>query len=290
MKQRILKIQEVYREGKERLKASGIEDADLDAWYLLEHITGITKASYYGDPDREISPDAKKEYDACIEKRCQRIPLQHLTGTQEFMGLSFVVNGHVLIPRQDTETLVEQGIKILDDSPGNKDVLDVCTGSGCILISLVKLCSVCQVRGRGTDISEKALEVAKENARCHGVEAEFIQSDIFEQLPDDRVYDMIISNPPYIRTSEIGQLQAEVRLYDPFIALDGKEDGLYFYREITEKSRSYIKSGGWLVFETGCDQAEEVKRLMQGAGYSHISVKKDLAGLDRVVLGRYNGK
>ena len=199
------------------------------------------------------------------------------------MGYPFYVDEHVLIPRQDTETLAEEALKVL--KPGMQ-VLDLCTGSGCILISLMKMCE--GLYGTGSDISEEALEVARKNACRLEVNATFIRSSLFEHISGR--YDLIVSNPPYIRTSVIQELQEEVRLHDPFIALDGKEDGLYFSREIIKAGGGYLKPGGYLMFEIGYDQGTEVASLMEKHGYRNIMVKKDLAGLDRVVSGMYNGE
>ncbi|MCI8580187.1 MAG: peptide chain release factor N(5)-glutamine methyltransferase [Dorea sp.] len=287
MNQKILAIQEIYREGKERLERAGILEAELDAWYLLEHVTGISKASYYGNPAREIRRQEKEQYFYYIEERKKRIPLQHLTGEQGFMGLVFCVNRHVLIPRQDTEILVETALERM--KPGMQ-ILDMCTGSGCILLSLLKLCKAEGVTGTGTDISKEALRVAVSNAERLGIRAKFVQGDLFENIGSQKIFDMIVSNPPYIPTAVIDGLQEEVKLYDPYVALDGREDGLFFYRRIVKESISYIKRDGCLLFEIGCEQAEAVAGLMEKAGYKDIRVKKDLAGLDRVVYGMYNGE
>lgn len=287
MNQKILTIQEIYREGKERLERAGILEAELDAWYLLEHVTGISKASYYGNPAREIRRQEKEQYFYYIEERKKRIPLQHLTGEQGFMGLVFCVNRHVLIPRQDTEILVETALERM--KPGMQ-ILDMCTGSGCILLSLLKLCKAEGVTGTGTDISKEALRVAVSNAERLGIRAKFVQGDLFENIGSQKIFDMIVSNPPYIPTAVIDGLQEEVKLYDPYVALDGREDGLFFYRRIVKESISYIKRDGCLLFEIGCEQAEAVAGLMEKAGYKDIRVKKDLAGLDRVVYGMYNGE
>ena len=283
MKKRTLTLQQIYREGTSKLKEAGIREAALDAWYLLEFATGITKASYYGNPDKEIKEEEAARYLGYIEIRKSRIPLQHITKEQAFMGYPFYVDEHVLIPRQDTETLAEEALKVL--KPG-MEVLDLCTGSGCILISLMKMCE--GLYGTGSDISEEALEVARKNACRLEVNATFIRSSLFEHISGR--YDLIVSNPPYIRTSVIQELQEEVRLHDPFIALDGKEDGLYFYREIIKAGGGYLKPGGYLMFEIGYDQGTEVASLMEKHGYRNIMVKKDLAGLDRVVSGMYNGE
>lgn len=274
-------LREAYEYGQRELNQAGIEDAAVDAWYLLEFTTGISRAMYFLKMQDEMSEEQKEKYQEYIQIRASHIPLQHITGVQEFMGMEFDVNEHVLVPRQDTEVLVENVLKIL--RPGMK-ILDMCTGSGCILISLLKMCQ--GVLGTGADVSEEALKVAERNNAKLRVEARLIQSDLFENVQGK--YDVIVSNPPYIRTAVIEELKEEVKCHDPFIALDGKEDGLYFYREIVDKSRAFLNSGGKLYFEIGHDQGEDVKRLMEDAGFVDIIVKKDLAGLDRVVFGMYN--
>lgn len=276
-------LKEAYEYGQEQLKNVGIDDADLDAWYLLEHVTGITRAGYFMDMHHVLSAEEEAQYSEFVTIRAKHVPLQHITGVQEFMGLAFGVNKHVLVPRQDTEVLVESVLEVLKPQ---MRVLDMCTGSGCILISLLKLCGLADVSGVGVDISEEALQVARKNAEKLGVEATWIHSDLFSNIEGQ--YDVIVSNPPYIRTSVIEELKEEVKFHDPFIALDGKEDGLYFYRRIVEESPQYLKKGGKLYFEIGHDQGDDVSRLMKEAGFSDVTVKKDLAGLDRVVFGVYN--
>lgn len=280
----MMTLEEAYRLGSRALEEAGIPDAGTDAWILLEHVTGVSRTRYYVNPRQSLSEDEEKSYLSYIEKRKKRIPVQHLTGVQEFMGLEFLVNEHVLIPRQDTEVLVETVWKDLE--PGMR-VLDMCTGSGCILISLMKrMQSVSgedEILGVGADLSREALQVAEANASRQHVGAVFVESDLFEKV--EGRYDIIVSNPPYIRTSVIRELQEEVKLHDPYVALDGKEDGLFFYREIIKKSKEYLKKGGRLYFEIGHDQGEDVKKLMEEAGFTQVTVKKDLAGLDRVVFG-----
>lgn len=287
MKQRTLELQKIYREGAAYLEEKQIPDAQIDAWYLLEYVTGISKASYYGEPFRKISEEEADRYWSYIEKRAQRIPLQHITGSQEFMGYEFLVNEHVLVPRQDTENLVEEALKVIRP---DMHVLDMCTGSGCIPISLLKYAverkHMSGLAAVGVDISEDALEVAKKNGQRLEVPVTWIQSDLFENVSER--FDLIVSNPPYIRTEVIQGLEDEVKLHDPWIALDGHEDGLYFYRRIVNESISHLKDGAWLMFEIGHDQAEDVSELMENAGFCKIYVKKDLAGLDRVVCGMYN--
>ena len=280
----MMTLEEAYRLGSSTLNEAGILDAETDAWILLEHVTGVSRAKYYVNPRQVLSKEEAELYLSYVEKRKKRIPVQHLTGVQEFMGLEFIVNEHVLIPRQDTEVLVET---VWEDLEPGMRVLDMCTGSGCILISLMKRMQTVSgedgITGVGVDLSHQALQVAEKNASKQKVGAVFVESDLFDNV--EGTYDMIVSNPPYIRTAVIQELQEEVKLHDPYGALDGKEDGLFFYREIIKKSKKYLKKGGRLYFEIGHDQGEDVKKMMEEAGFSKVTVKKDLAGLDRVVFG-----
>ena len=278
----------LMREAAEKLAGCGIEEAPLDASLLLEYAAGVTAQDYLMDPFRELPQEKVCAFWEAVEKRAMRIPLQHITGVQEFMGYPFRVNEHVLIPRQDTETLVECALEKLERG---MEVLDLCTGSGCIAASLYligrkqgKISS--ESRFDAADISEEALETARENCQTLGAQVRLIHSDLFESAGGP--YDMIVSNPPYIRRDVIEELQAEVRLHDPYIALDGHEDGLHFYRRIAAGAGSYLKQGGWLILEIGHDQREEVSRLLREAGFTCVQGKKDLAGLDRVVMGMYN--
>ena len=286
MKQKTLTLKQLYKVGTVKLAEEGIEEFSLDAWYLLEYVTGVSKAMYFAEPERAVSEENADRYIDCIRRRAAHIPLQHITGEQEFMGYPFCVNEHVLIPRQDTEILVEEAIQVM--RPKMK-VLDMCTGSGCIVLSILKMCRekyyMTDLQGIGADVSEEALKVARENGRRLGVPVTWMQSDLFAKISEEEKYDVIVSNPPYIETAVIDTLQEEVRLHDPYIALDGKEDGLYFYRRIISEAGKYLKMQGKLMFEIGCDQAEAVEELMKNAGYEQITVKKDLAGLDRVVYG-----
>ena len=287
MNGKIFTLRNLYQSGTEKLEKAGIREAKLDAWYLLEYKTGISRAVFFADPDREVEEEKAESYQKDICTRARRIPLQHITGSQEFMGYEFLVNEHVLIPRQDTENLVEEALKVIRP---DMHVLDMCTGSGCILISLLKYAAerkhITGVKAVGADISADALEVAKKNAQRLKVPVIWVQSDIFENVSES--FDLIVSNPPYIRTEVIQGLEDEVKLHDPWIALDGHEDGLYFYRRIVSESISHLNDGAWLMFEIGHDQAEDVSKLMKNAGFCNIYVKKDLAGLDRVVCGMYN--
>jgi release factor glutamine methyltransferase len=328
-------IREVLKEGEAFLESCGIADAAVDAWLLLEYVTGISRTVFLLEGGQPMAQEHCERYQELLQKRGSHIPLQHLTGEQEFMGFSFRVNEHVLIPRQDTEILVEEALKYI--SPGSR-VLDLCTGSGCIAVSIAKLCgrrnaSLCSgqrttvprttpaasvseavagdtsdlsrealaatvdaselsqealavtVTVDAADISQEALAVASDNAARLGADVHFIRSDLFAEIPGR--YDVIVSNPPYIRTAVIEELEEEVRCHEPYGALDGREDGLYFYRAIVSESRAHLRGNGMLLFEIGYDQAKEVSELMAAAGFAEIRTVKDLAGLDRVVLGRY---
>lgn len=273
-------FREAMNFGEEKLNNAGIVDAKNDAWLLLTYVCKIDRTYYYVHMDEAMSPELLAEYEAILNKRAEHVPLQYITGEQEFMGLPFHVNESVLIPRQDTEALVEEALKVV--RPGMK-VLDMCTGSGCILISILK--NVVQVEGFGYDISKQAINVAKENAKLNNVNATFERSDLFEAVTD--TFDVIVSNPPYIPTDVIGGLMPEVAVYEPIQALDGKEDGLHFYRRIINECRKYLNPNGMIIFEIGHDQGKAVSDLLKEAGFSDVVVIKDLAGNDRVVRGGY---
>lgn len=273
---------ELYDKGVAWLEEAQIEGAGLDARLLLEEICGTNRNDLLVHGDNEITERQQECYVNYIEQRKKHVPLQHILGYQEFMGLRFRVTGDVLIPRQDTETLVEEVMRNLHDG---MHILDMCTGSGCILLSLLRYSNDCV--GTGCDISEKALGIARENARLLGLEAEFIQSDLFEKVKGK--YEILVSNPPYIASGEIPSLMEEVREHDPRQALDGGEDGLFFYREIIQGAGEHLYPGGMLFFEIGYDQGETVSGYMRQAGYKEVIVCKDLSGLDRVVSGIYGG-
>lgn len=273
-----MKYADAYRFGKEALTAAGIGEAELDARLLLETVCHTTRNDLLVHGDREVTQEEEKQYQDWIARRASRIPLQHITGVQEFMGLEFLVNENVLIPRQDTEILVEEVLRELTD--GSR-ILDLCTGSGCILLSLLRYSNDCV--GVGSDISWKALDVARRNADRLGIRADFLCGDLFEEV--EGRYDFIVSNPPYIASGEIEGLMDEVRLHEPLSALDGHEDGLFFYRRIVGECPDYLVRGGSLYLEIGWDQGEAVKSLLEKAGFHEVHVTKDYAGLDRVVSG-----
>lgn len=278
-----MNYRKLYETGKDRLEKAGIQEAALDARLLLEEVCRTDRNTLLVHGDRAVTEEEETQFRIFIERRSTHEPLQQITGWQEFMGLRFSVTEDVLVPRQDTETLVEEVMRYLRDG---MEILDVCTGSGCILLSLLWYSNGC--RGVGCDISEKALAVAGQNAKELGISAQFIQSDLFESI--EGRFEYIVSNPPYIRKDMIPTLMEEVRDHEPLIALDGGEDGLDFYRKITREATEHLYSGGMLFFEIGYDQGEAVKLLMEEEGYEEVTVSQDLAGLDRVVYGTFNGR
>ncbi len=273
----------LYEEGIRRLEKAGVAEAGLDARLLLEEACGTDRSYLLAHGEEPVAKGQMERYFDLIDRRSRHIPLQHILGHQDFMGLTFKVTPDALIPRQDTEILVEEAMKHLHDG---MHILDMCTGSGCILLSLLYYSNDCV--GVGCDLSEKALALAEENARALSISAGFVKSDLFQNIQGK--YEMIVSNPPYIPQKEIPTLMEEVRCHDPLMALDGGEDGLSFYREIIREAGGYLYPGGMLFFEIGCEQAAKVCRYMEKAGYRDLSVCKDLSGLDRVVSGRYGGQ
>ena len=282
-----LTLQRLLDEAAAKLSEAGIADALLDARLLLFHVYRMDMARWLLERNRPLGDGPQEEerrliFCRLVEERAKRIPLQHLTGSQEFMGLEFKVNEQVLIPRQDTETLVELVLKEQKDP--QRSVLDLCTGSGCIAVSLAVLGGYREVTA--SDLSEEALKVARENAErlCGGPDRiEFLCGDLFESIPDGRKFDIIVSNPPYISSRVIRELEPEVRDHEPRMALDGTEDGLYFYRRLASECKRYLNPGGCVYFEIGYDQALAVEELLIEAGFTRIETVKDLPGLDRVV-------
>ena len=283
---------------KEKLEKAGVPDPLLDARFLLLDVFDMNFASFLVKRDRpltetengtnvtEADTDTRKKIDKyweMISKREMRIPLQQLTGVQEFMGLEFYVNEHVLIPRQDTETLVE--LILNEHKEKNISLLDVCTGSGCIAVSLAKLGGYADVTA--LDLSEEALKVAKSNGEKlldHPVK--FIKSDMFSALDPENRYDVIVSNPPYIPSQVIEGLEPEVKDHEPRMALDGEPDGLKFYRILAEEGKKYLKNGGEIYMEIGWDQAKDVTEIFEAMGFSGLRTVRDMAGNDRVVCAR----
>lgn len=275
MKEEILTLKEALAKAVDKLQQMEVPDADIDAWYLLSYVTGLDRAAFFLHGEEPMAEPDMIRYRDLVTKRGERIPLQYLTGEQEFMGLDFHVNEHVLIPRQDTECLVERVLPYVD----GKRVLDVCTGSGCIAIAIAKLGKPFIVHG--VDISEEALAVARQNATELNASVELFAGDLMTKM--DGQYDVIVSNPPYIPPSVIEGLMPEVRLHEPMLALDGGQDGLEFYRRIAGQAVTRLAPNGRLFLEIGREQAAAVAEILQKQGYREVQVFQDLAGKDRIV-------
>ena len=280
------------KEGIERLLAAGIEDAAYDAAALMEAAGGPDRTHFPLVRDEEVPDGVLFMFDAYIGVRANRIPLQHILGEAWFRGLPFTVDEDVLIPRPDTETLVEAVLREAAAFPAAPTLLELCTGSGAVAVSLAREGNFASVTA--TDISHEAVSIARENAAKNGVEEKilFAEGDLFraktksEKSLNRRSYDMICANPPYIPTAEIKKLEPEVRDHDPILALDGGEDGLDFYRRLAKDSAAHLNDGGMILLEIGCEQGDAVTRLFAEAGWRDCRVEKDLAGKDRVFSAR----
>lgn len=304
---------ELLSEGQKRLKDAGISEYELDAWYLFEHVFGISRARYFLCARERAGEEKRPEFEALLKRRAAREPLQYIIGTQEFMGLEFYVNRYTLIPRQDTETLVET--VLAEHREKDISLLDMCTGSGCIAVSLAALGGYAHVEA--ADISEEALAAAKKNAKRILGDAEeesgprersagneesghpggaesgrivFRKSDMFSAFSRQEKFDIIVSNPPYIPSAVLEELEPEVRNFEPRSALDGMEDGLFFYRKLAEECGRFLKENGAVYFEIGYDQGSAVCGLLMAHGFKDTRIIRDLAGKDRVVCGRWQAE
>ena len=276
-------IKQALSKGMIMLKSNKVESPKLKARLLLQYVLKLKREQIIIYDNKEITQQEGKAYMQSLEQLIKGVPLQHITNSQEFMKMNFYVNSDVLIPRPDTEILVEEVIKIGKEKK-NLTILDLCTGSGAIAVSIAKYLPSAKVYA--SDVSKKALEVAKTNAKNNEVEdkIEFINSDLFEKI--EGKFDIIVSNPPYIRTEVIKTLDKEVQK-EPMLALDGGKDGLDFYRKIVEGAYPHLKFDSYLCFEIGYDQKEEVTEIIKnGKVYSETYCKKDLYGNDRVIITR----
>lgn len=271
-------------EAIEALQKHNVPHAKLDAILLLEHVLEVDRVYILIHGDEVMSKTAYGLYKDMVTRRKKGKPLQYIIGHTEFMGLTFKVNEHVLIPRQDTEILVEEAMKCIDEHPITH-ILEVGTGSGCIPISICAKYS--HIKVTTVDISQEALEVARENAKYHGVDDRItcIHSNVFEHINKDERYDLIISNPPYIKADDIAGLMREVRNHEPISALDGGTDGLDFYRRISQDSIEIASDECYIFYEVGHNQSIEVKEILENVGYKDVGIIKDLAGINRVVTG-----
>lgn len=282
-----MRLYELVKKGQGMLEEKGVPDADIDAGLLWQHVAGMNMADMLFDRDVEILAEQETDYMELIERRSAREPLQYITGVQNFMGYDFCTSKNVLIPRQDTEVLVETALNITKHIDGSVDVLDMCCGTGCIGISYGLMRPGSRVVL--ADISEDAIKTTHKNIEklCGDTDRfRVVGTDLFENV--EGRFDLILSNPPYIKSGVIDTLMPEVRDNEPRLALDGMEDGLYFYRIIVSQARKYIKDEGYVVFEIGNDQAEDVQHLLVESGYDDVHVVRDLCRNDRVVYGRYS--
>lgn len=276
-------VKELLLYGKHFLKQQNIDTAYLDAEVLLMYVLNFSKVQLFSCDKQIVNDSDEQKYIEFINQRANRMPIQYIVQHQEFMSLDFQVNNYTLIPRADTEILVET---VLDYSKTNniKYILDIGTGTGCIPISLAYYSDIKSV---AVDIDDKTLQVAKYNAQKNNVldKIQFIQSNLFNKVPNIK-FDAIISNPPYIPTDDIKNLICQVKDYEPLNALDGGADGLYFYRQITQQALKYIHSGGFLFYEIGYNQGDDITKIMKANNIKDIKIIKDLANLNRVIIGK----
>lgn len=273
-----MKLKDVLKYAENKLKDGGVSEYKSDARFLTSDFLNGDLSCIIITPSKEIDI---AELDKMLDKRISGMPCQYVTKNVQFMSLEFEVNENVLIPRQDTELLVETILKI---RPNNPEILDICTGSGCIAVSLAKYINCKSVRA--CDISEKALDIARKNAEKNGVEVKFYQDDILTSEKYDRKYDIVVSNPPYIETEVVLSLDSVVKDYEPGIALDGGKDGLDFYRKIADYAKHVLKPNGLLAFEIGYNQASDVHKILSGHDYEEITLLQDLSGNDRVITAK----
>lgn len=272
---------ELLKSGSRRLLDAGIQDAEYDARSILLEVSGMNLTTYALRAEEQADETVTEHFDQLITRRAGHEPLQYIFGEAPFCGREFLVRPGVLIPRFDTETLVEA---LLPSLRSGMSLLDLCTGSGCILLTLL-LDGPAGMSGCGCDISAEALACARENAERFGASANFVESDLFEHI--EGTYDIITANPPYIRSADIPGLAPEVVMHEPVLALDGGEDGLSYYRRIAAKAPEYLKDGGILGFEIGYDESEDVAGIMEENGFHSITVKHDLSWNTRAVIGRF---
>lgn len=271
----MVKIKEAFHKAQEILKENGIEDFKSDAFFLMAGIFSIDRSDFLSNKEIDFSV-----LENALKRRINGEPCAYITGETEFMSLPFKVNKNVLIPRQDTENLVEF---ILNNTKGTENILDLCTGSGCIGISLkkyIKNSSVTMV-----DISQGAVETARENAKLNNVEVNIIKDDILNPKYSYSMYDILVSNPPYIEKDVVETLENQVKDFEPRLALDGGEDGLIFYRKIAKDFKKFIKDGGICAFEIGYNQGDAVKKILEDNGFINTEIIKDYSGNDRIVRG-----
>ncbi len=272
---------ELMADGVNLLAEAGFDEARTDARILLFHACNMDFMSFLRDGALEVPEEQKECFRTMLVRRMKHEPVQYITGEQEFCGLRFCVQPGVLIPRPETELLAEA---VFTEAKG-KRVLDMCTGSGCIAVTVAKFGEPAHVAA--SDFSPEALAVAKKNAELLDADVTLFHGDLFEHV--EGMYDIIVSNPPYIKSAVVEELMPDVREFEPRMALDGRSDGLLFYRRIAAEAKGYLTLGGRLMFEIGHDQGESVPEILVAEGYVSVEVKKDYAGLDRMVFAVWPG-
>lgn len=278
-----MNLSELIKYGVDKLNDAGITDASSDAKIFAMHVCNISFTDMFMKMNDEIPSTSIEKYKECIDKRCNHIPTQYIVGYTSFMGYEFNVASGVLIPRPETELLVEKALELSKNHKSAR-VLDMCCGSGCIGIAYELFRKEQGNSGDElvlADISDYAIELTNTNAIKHDVKCKIIKTDLFSNI--DGTYDIILSNPPYIKSADIEELEIEVKEKEPRLALDGFEDGLFFYREIIKNCKERLNQNGIIVFEIGYDQYEAVKELLEKDGFKDIELTKDYAGLDRIV-------
>jgi len=278
-------LRELYHQGREVIRQSGMDNPELEASLLLAKALSIEAKDIYAHPERQLGPEEVEEFNRLLERRIRREPMAYILGEKEFYSRSFTVTPDVLIPRPETEILVEEALKILENftSPW---IIDVGTGSGCIAVTLG--CERRDARIFATDISYEALLVARENSDRHGVSqgVSFICSDLLGCFKDES-FDLVVSNPPYVKGSDYPGLDREVRDYEPKLSLLGGEEGIDYIKEIVLQSKTVLKKGGWCIIEVGVNQSGRVTEMFEEAGFKDISLTRDLSGIERVIKGKW---
>ena len=271
-------IRDALIDGSNILKSSGIDS--LDARVLLKFVLGFDDIALSINANSKISDEAYNKYMSFIKRRKENEPVAYITGQKEFMSLDFFVEPGILIPRPETEHIIEY---VMEQNIQNANVLDICTGSGAIAVSVAYNLKDALVTA--IDINDKCIDVAMKNAKKQGVDerCKVLKGDARESFDFDKQFDIVISNPPYIKSEDILHLQKDVKDYEPHLALDGGDDGLMFYRSISKNAHNILKDNGFIIYEIGYDQADDVCEILQKENYTDIKVIKDFAGMDRIV-------
>ena len=283
-----MNVENALKEAIEILQKNSVASAILDARILIQHVTSLSREDIvFKASNIDLSKNQQKKYFDLINQRAKKIPLTHLTNNREFFANNFYVDENVLDPRPDSEALVEMVMEKFNKF-SSLNICEIGCGSGCLIISLLKHFE--NWLGLALDISNKALLIAEKNAKFNQVltRINFKQSDLFKNLSNDQIFDIIISNPPYIPTNDIENLQDEVRLYEPRIALDGGLDGLDFYRKIAEQSQKVLKNNGDIFLEIGYNQHKDIKNIFEKNNFKFINFKKDLSGIIRILQFQKN--